>query len=54
MQAELNCLCKVGGSALSYLSDALELAYSLYSDLYVTLILSHIASIQVSLLFPTA
>jgi hypothetical protein len=47
LQAELECLTKCPVGALNYISEALEIAYAVSSDLYITLALSHIASIQV-------
>ncbi|ODN02139.1 Anaphase-promoting complex subunit 5 [Orchesella cincta] len=54
LMAELQCLSGAPASALGYIYEALEIAYSFSADHHVTLCLSHIASIQCELGLATA
>ncbi len=45
--AELECLCENPSGAITYLSDALEVATTIHSDVYITLCLYNAAAIQV-------
>lgn len=48
LMAELKCLSEAPAAALGHIYEALEIAYSFCADHFVTLCLTHIASIQVS------
>lgn len=52
LMAELQCLSGAPAAALGYIYEALDIAYSFCADHWITLCLSHIASIQCSMGLP--